>query len=217
MAHATSTHQDRRHPGTRLGDSRSRCAPCSTPGSTSSGSTPLTAPRSSGPAGSSDLQGGPAGARPERRASWSTCRDPGSGSAPCPPRSSSLSRDSWSSSPRKTSPSEGEIPTTYQELAGDVRPGTRILLDDGLLSVRGHRGPGRPGRRQGAATAALLKSNKGMNLPGVEVSAPAVTDKDREEALRAVAARRRLHRHDLRPPGRGPRGDAAASCPSRSS
>jgi pyruvate kinase len=29
---------------------------------------------------------------------------------------------------------EGQIPTTYRELAGDVKPGTRILLNDGLLS-----------------------------------------------------------------------------------
>jgi pyruvate kinase len=34
----------------------------------------------------------------------------------------------------------------------------------------------------------LLRANKGMNLPGIDVSAPAVTDNDREEALRVTAA-----------------------------
>ena len=87
-------------------------------------------------------------------------------------------------SPEATS-SEGEIPTTYKELAGDVRPGTRILLNDGLLScevlkVEGDRVHAR------VVYGGELKSNKGINLPGVEVSAPALTDRDREEALRAV-------------------------------
>ena len=79
-----------------------------------------------------------------------------------------------------------EIPTTYAALAGDVRPGARILLDDGLLAVevsavRGDRVEGIV--RYGG----LLHANKGMNLPGVDVSAPAVTEKDREEVARAVA------------------------------
>ncbi|MES2304006.1 MAG: pyruvate kinase [Gemmatimonadota bacterium] len=81
---------------------------------------------------------------------------------------------------------EGDIPTTYPELAGDVRPGSRILLDDGLLAVdvvavRGDRVEGK------VVYGGLLKPNKGMNLPGADVSAPAVTDLDREEVLRVVA------------------------------
>ncbi|MEP6591241.1 MAG: pyruvate kinase [Gemmatimonadota bacterium] len=80
----------------------------------------------------------------------------------------------------------GDIPTTYPELAGDVVAGSLILLDDGLLavdvvSVKGDRVEGRV--RYGG----LLKPNKGMNLPGADVSAPAVTDLDREEVLRVVA------------------------------
>ena len=82
---------------------------------------------------------------------------------------------------------EGEIPTTYPELAGDVCAGARILLDDGLLevTVTGVRGDRVDGQvRYGG----LLRANKGMNLPGIDVSAPAVTDQDREEALRVTAA-----------------------------
>ncbi|MBA2291988.1 MAG: pyruvate kinase [Gemmatimonadales bacterium] len=81
---------------------------------------------------------------------------------------------------------EGDIPTTYPELAGDVVAGSRILLDDGLLSVdvTGVRGD----RVDGVVRyGGLLKANKGMNLPGVDVSAPAVTDNDREEIARVVA------------------------------
>jgi pyruvate kinase len=81
---------------------------------------------------------------------------------------------------------EGEIPTTYAALAGDVRPGSQILIDDGLLAIdvtaiRGDRVEGTV--RYGG----LLKSNKGMNLPGSMVSAPAVTEHDREEVERMVA------------------------------
>ncbi len=82
---------------------------------------------------------------------------------------------------------DGEIPTTYPELAEDVAPGARILLDDGLLEVvvtgvRGDRVDGQV--RYGG----LLRANKGMNLPGIDVSAPTVTDLDREEAIRVTAA-----------------------------
>jgi pyruvate kinase len=87
-------------------------------------------------------------------------------------------------------PEEGakaaELPTTYAALAQDVRAGSKILLDDGLLSVEvtGVRGD----RVDGVVRyGGLLKAHKGMNLPGVDVSAPAVTEKDREEVEHAVA------------------------------
>jgi len=81
---------------------------------------------------------------------------------------------------------QGEIPTTYRELAADVPPGARILLDDGLLSVDVTSVVG--DRVHGTVRyGGKLESHKGMNLPGVEVSAPALTEKDREEAERAVA------------------------------
>lgn len=78
-----------------------------------------------------------------------------------------------------------EIPTTYAALADDVEPGSRMLLDDGLLAVEVSRVQGRRVHtvvRHGG----LLRSNKGINLPGVQVSAPAVTEKDREDLGLAV-------------------------------
>jgi pyruvate kinase len=80
----------------------------------------------------------------------------------------------------------GEIPTTYEGLAADVHVGARILLDDGLLSVEV---TGVPDGRVEAVVhyGGELKSNKGMNLPGLEVSAPALTPKDREDVEQAVA------------------------------
>jgi len=80
---------------------------------------------------------------------------------------------------------EGEIPTTYPELAQDLSPGATILLDDGLLAVevtdiRNDRVRGRV--RYGGE----LTSNKGINLPGIEVSAPAISERDREEVARVI-------------------------------
>ena len=81
---------------------------------------------------------------------------------------------------------EGDIPTTYDALAGDVRPGAVILLDDGLLAIQVTEVQGE--RVIGTVVhGGTLTSSKGMNLPGIEVSAPGVTARDREEALRAVA------------------------------
>ena len=80
-----------------------------------------------------------------------------------------------------------ELPTTYADLATDARPGARILLNDGLLSVEVTRIT--PPRVEGRVVdGGTLTSNKGMNLPGLHVSAPALTEKDREDAVHAVRA-----------------------------
>src|SRR5690348_4880211 len=80
-----------------------------------------------------------------------------------------------------------ELPTTYDNLATDVRPGARILLNDGLLSLEVTRIA--PPRVEGRVVdGGELTSHKGMNLPGLHVSAPALTEKDREDVAGAVAA-----------------------------
>ena len=79
----------------------------------------------------------------------------------------------------------GEIPTTYADLAKDARVGARILLDDGLMWVEVMRiVPPRVEAR--VVDGGTLTSHKGMNLPGLNVSAPALTDKDREDVAHAV-------------------------------
>lgn len=72
---------------------------------------------------------------------------------------------------------DGVIPTIYRSLPHDVHSGSRILLDDGLLelkvlAVEGER------VRCVVVNGGLLKNNKGINLPGVNVSAPCLTEKD---------------------------------------
>jgi len=77
------------------------------------------------------------------------------------------------------------IPSQYEGLAGDVRPRARILLADGAMelvvdSVKG---------TEIACTVVqggLLEDRKGINLPGVQISAPSLTDKDRDDARFAL-------------------------------
>ncbi|HPX62356.1 MAG TPA: pyruvate kinase [Deltaproteobacteria bacterium] len=72
---------------------------------------------------------------------------------------------------------DGVIPTNYRMLPNDVVPGSRVLLDDGLIelkviSVEGTR------IHCHVINGGVLKNNKGINLPGVNVSAPSLTEKD---------------------------------------
>src|SRR5438093_1019450 len=78
-----------------------------------------------------------------------------------------------------------ELPTTYDRLAADARVGSRILLNDGLLSVE-VTGVDAPRVRGRVVDGGILTAHKGMNLPGVQVSAPALTEKDREDVQDAV-------------------------------
>lgn len=79
----------------------------------------------------------------------------------------------------------GLIPTRYAALADDVEPGDRILLDDGNLELAVEVVEGSEIACR-VVTGGRLKDRKGMNLPGVDVSEPALTDKDRRDAALAL-------------------------------
>ena len=67
--------------------------------------------------------------------------------------------------------SDGLIPTIYKSLPHDVHPGSRILLDDGLLELKVVAVDGERVCCQVVA-GGLLQNNQGITLPGVNVSAP---------------------------------------------
>jgi pyruvate kinase len=77
-------------------------------------------------------------------------------------------------------PPERCISTTYSGLAGDLPPGDTILVDDGRIELRVEAVEGE-GVVARSLTAAELRSQKGMNLPGVEVGASSFTAKDEED------------------------------------
>jgi pyruvate kinase len=81
---------------------------------------------------------------------------------------------------------EGELPTTYRELADDVGVGDVVLLADGLLElVVEEVAP--PRVRMRVVNGGPLSSSKGINLPGVRVSAPSLTEKDLRDLEFALA------------------------------
>ena len=78
-----------------------------------------------------------------------------------------------------------QFPTTYEHLCDDLKVGDRILVDDGLielvaLDVSKHTVTAR------VLHGGMIKSHKGMNLPGVAVSAPSITEKDWADVAFAV-------------------------------
>jgi pyruvate kinase len=70
-----------------------------------------------------------------------------------------------------------EVSTTYGGLPGDVGPGDTILIDDGrvVLNVTAVDGPR---VRTRVLVGGMVSDHKGLNLPGVAVSVPALTEKD---------------------------------------
>jgi pyruvate kinase len=83
----------------------------------------------------------------------------------------------------------GDIPVTYDDIAEDVSAGDRILINDGLLELIVTEVE-KPRVRARVLHGGELKSHKGMNLPGISVSAPSLTEKDRADIEFAV-------RHDV--------------------
>ncbi|PPR22607.1 MAG: hypothetical protein CFH39_01135, partial [Alphaproteobacteria bacterium MarineAlpha10_Bin2] len=69
---------------------------------------------------------------------------------------------------------------TYLELPNDVSRGDRILLDDGQIELRVEEVSGQTVRCC-VVVGGFLKSNKGINLPNIAVSAPSFTEKDRQD------------------------------------
>ncbi|HEV8424949.1 MAG TPA: pyruvate kinase [Actinomycetes bacterium] len=82
---------------------------------------------------------------------------------------------------------EQEIPVVYPELAVDVREGDQILLDDGAIGLRVRDVQGERVRCQ-VERGGVVRSRKGVNLPGVAVSAASLTTKDRADLATAVEA-----------------------------
>ena len=70
--------------------------------------------------------------------------------------------------------------TTYAGLPGDVREGDRVLIDDGRLALQVEEVRG-----SDVVTRVIqggpVSDNKGINLPGIVVSVPALSDKDADD------------------------------------
>jgi pyruvate kinase len=85
--------------------------------------------------------------------------------------------------------SKDRVGTTYKGLPGDCKPGDRILIDDGKVTVEVTQVSGNDVVTK-VIEPGVVSNNKGINLPGVAVSVPALSEKDIDDlrwGLRAGA------------------------------
>jgi pyruvate kinase len=81
---------------------------------------------------------------------------------------------------QKIEGSASVLSTTFQGLAREVQKGTSILLSDGLIELRVERVRGGDVECE-VVNGGMLGEHKGINLPGVALSIPALTEKDRAD------------------------------------
>jgi pyruvate kinase len=70
--------------------------------------------------------------------------------------------------------------TTYKGLPGDVKPGDLILIDDGRIGLEATAVTDTDVTTK-VVVGGPVSNNKGINLPGVAVSVPAMSEKDTED------------------------------------
>lgn len=81
-----------------------------------------------------------------------------------------------------------EVSTTYKGLPGDVGKGERILVDDGRVTLEVTDVEG-PRVHTMVIEGGMVSDHKGLNLPGVAVSVPALSEKDIEDLRWALRIR----------------------------
>jgi pyruvate kinase len=82
--------------------------------------------------------------------------------------------------PRDISGTASHISTTFPDLAREVSTGARILLCDGLIELRVRTVRGKDVVCD-ILNGGMLGEHKGINLPGIALSIPAMTEKDRKD------------------------------------
>jgi len=80
------------------------------------------------------------------------------------------------------------VGTTYEGLAKDLHIGDPVLIDDGRVLLRVTDIDG-PDVHLHVIEGGIVSNHKGMNLPGVSVSEPALTDKDEDDLRFALSMR----------------------------
>jgi pyruvate kinase len=72
------------------------------------------------------------------------------------------------------------VGTTFKGLPGDVAPGDTLLIDDGKINLRVLDTDGVRVRTE-VVVGGAISNNKGINLPGVAVNVPALSEKDEDD------------------------------------
>ena len=79
------------------------------------------------------------------------------------------------------------VGTTFKTLAENLERGSRILLSDGLIELYVDRVDGQDVICE-IVNGGMLGENKGINLPGIPVKVPSLTEKDEEDLIFAIGA-----------------------------
>src|SRR5208282_3589191 len=82
--------------------------------------------------------------------------------------------------PRDVPGTAALVGTTFKTLAENVEQGSRILLSDGLIELRVHEVLGKDVVCE-IVNGGMLGEHKGINLPGIPVRVPSLTEKDTED------------------------------------
>ncbi len=72
---------------------------------------------------------------------------------------------------------ENSVSVTYPDLHKELSPGQQVLIDDGLLALRVEAVDGRD-IRCSVENGGILSANKSINIPGVHIHLPALTERD---------------------------------------
>lgn len=75
----------------------------------------------------------------------------------------------------------------YQEFPADVKPGEKVLLNDGKLMLEVVETNGTDLVKAEVVHGGILTSKKGVNLPNTAISLPCITEKDHEDLAFALA------------------------------
>lgn len=82
-------------------------------------------------------------------------------------------------------PADGSIPVDFPELPQVLQPGGRILLDDGTLELQAMK-IHKQTVEATVVVGGLLKSNKGINLPGTKIGISGFTEKDKADLAKGL-------------------------------
>lgn len=87
--------------------------------------------------------------------------------------------------PQEIAGTASMVGTTFTTLAENLEPGSRILLSDGLIELRVEQIKGGDVVCK-IVNGGMLGENKGINLPGIPVKVPSLTEKDEEDLVFAL-------------------------------
>ena len=88
--------------------------------------------------------------------------------------------DTFTITVRDVPGSKDIVGTTYKGLVGDVKPGDTLLIDDGRINLEVESTTDTDVVCR-VVVGGVISNNKGINLPGVAVSVPALSEKDEDD------------------------------------